>query len=141
MDLILLVMLIMAVPARRRSVALGLDMRGTRSRRLPGTSRSGVTMTAGLFTGMSREQVARFSFLLAVPVGLLVAGKDGWDLLSDGAPPGLDWTPLLIGVVVSALAAWVAIDWLLKWIQHHDFKAFAIYRVGLGFVLLAMAWF
>jgi len=108
---------------------------------LPGTSRSGVTMTAGLLAGMSRAQVARFSFLLAVPVGLIVAAKDVWDLTSADGVEALDWPPLLIGMVVSALAAWVAIDWLLKWLERRDFKAFAIYRVALGVLLLAIATF
>lgn len=104
----------------------------------PGTSRSGVTMTAGLFSGLSREQATRLSFLLAVPVGLLVAAKDGLDLF--GAPPaGSDWALQAVGSLTAAISAYAAIYWLLHWVKRHGFMPFAIYRVVLGVVLLVLA--
>jgi undecaprenyl-diphosphatase len=104
----------------------------------PGTSRSGVTMTAGLFAGLSREQATRLSFLLAVPVGLLVAAKDGWDLLGESTA-GSDWTLQAIGSLTAAVSAYAAIYWLLHWVKRHGFLPFAIYRVALGILLLALA--
>ncbi len=104
----------------------------------PGTSRSGVTMTAGLFSGMSREQATRLSFVLAVPVGLLVAVKDGWDLLGEPAVAD-DWAIQVIGSLTAAISAYAAIYWLLHWVKRHGFLPFAVYRVVLGIVLLVLA--
>ena len=106
---------------------------------LPGASRSGVTITAGLFCGMSREKATRLSFVLAVPVGLLVAAKDAWDLLLSEATVAVDWTPLIVGTAAAAISAYLSIDWLLKWVQRRDFGLFTAYRVVLGLVLLVLA--
>lgn len=115
---------------------------------IPGTSRSGVTMTAGLFSGMSRYQATRLSFVLAVPVGLMVAGKDAWDLTRNSgvavdslALPGVELggTALALGTVAAAVSAYFAIDWLLNWVHKHGFMGFAVYRVLLGVALLAFA--
>ncbi|MDH3403143.1 MAG: undecaprenyl-diphosphate phosphatase [Acidobacteriota bacterium] len=107
---------------------------------LPGTSRSGVTMTAGLFSGMSREHATHFSFVLAVPVGLLVAFKDGWDLFWAPAA-GVSWAGQAVGSLTAAISAYAAIHWLLRWSRRHRFLPFAIYRVALGLLLLALAIF
>lgn len=104
----------------------------------PGTSRSGVTMTAGLFSGLSREQAARLSFVLAVPVGLLVAAKDGWDLLREPIV-ATDWTLQAIGALAAAVSAYAAVYWLLHWVKRHGFLPFAVYRIVLGAVLLVLA--
>lgn len=104
---------------------------------IPGTSRSGITMTAGLLVGMSRQEATRLSFVLAVPVGLLVAAKDGWDLVRH--PQAVDATVLVAGTVAAALSAFLAVDWLLRWVRRHGFMGFAIYRVMLGLVLLGLA--
>jgi undecaprenyl-diphosphatase len=106
---------------------------------IPGTSRSGVTMTAGLFAGMTREAATRLSFVLAVPVGLLVAMKDVWDLTSAPAAVEVPLASLWIGTVAAALSAYLAIHWLLRWVRRHGFAPFAIYRVALGIVLLLLA--
>jgi undecaprenyl-diphosphatase len=104
----------------------------------PGTSRSGVTMTAGLFAGMSRESATRLSFVLAVPVGLLVAIKDAWDMtLAPAAaqPAGTLW----VGAATAGISAYLAIGWLLRWVRRRGFTPFAVYRVALGVLLLALA--
>jgi undecaprenyl-diphosphatase len=104
----------------------------------PGTSRSGVTMTAGLFAGMTRESATRLSFVLAVPVGLLVAAKDFWDLA--GAPAAQQPLGMLgLGTVTAGISAYLAIRWLLHWVRRHGFAPFAIYRVALGLMLLGLA--
>jgi undecaprenyl-diphosphatase len=103
----------------------------------PGTSRSGVVMTAGLALGLGRTVSARFSFLLAVPVMSLVAGKDVWDLVAGhGAVTAPGWSTLLLGFVVSALAAYVAAGALLSWLRRQGMEIFALYRVGLGLAVL-----
>ncbi len=105
---------------------------------IPGTSRSGVTMTAGLLAGMSRRDCARFSFLLSVPVGLIVGAKDGWDLLRQPVIEGSLW-PLVVGFASAAVSAYLAIDWLLRWLRRRGFRLFAIYRMALGLLLLTLA--
>lgn len=103
---------------------------------VPGTSRSGITMTAGLFCGLSREQAARFSFLLSIPVILaasLLAGKEAWEI---GADVSLE--TLALGTVVSALTAYATIRLFLDWVQRVGFMPFVVYRCGLGVVLLAV---
>jgi undecaprenyl-diphosphatase len=100
---------------------------------VPGTSRAGVTITAGLLVGLARPTAVRFAFLLAVPVGLLVGAKNVFDLIAVGG----EWSPeLAIGFVVSGLSAYFAIRWLLHWVRGHNLLGFVAYRVILGLALL-----
>jgi undecaprenyl-diphosphatase len=101
---------------------------------IPGTSRSGITMTAGLLVGLTREAAARFSFLLSIPI---IAGAGTLklaDLLAYQGP--IQWNALLGGLVISAITAWVVIALFLKWIQRLGMAPFAWYRFVLGGVLL-----
>ena len=101
---------------------------------IPGTSRSGITMTAGLLVGLTREAAARFSFLLSIPI---IAGASLLKLLDLIAYEGsIQWQALLGGLVISALTAWVVIALFLKWIQRLGMAPFAWYRFVLGGVLL-----
>jgi undecaprenyl-diphosphatase len=104
---------------------------------IPGTSRSGVTMTAALAIGLARTEAARFSFLLAVPVLGLVAAKTVLDLASGTAmaPPA---AALATGFVASAIAAYLAVAWLLRWLRTRSMTPFVLYRVILGLVILAL---
>ena len=100
---------------------------------VPGTSRAGITITAALMIGLSRPAAVRFSFLLAVPVGLLVGLKN----LADLAGAGASWGPeIVLGFTVSGLSAYLAIRWLLRWVQRRDLAGFVVYRVILGLALL-----
>lgn len=103
---------------------------------IPGTSRSGITMTAALAAGLSREAAARFSFLLSIPVILLASGLKGLELL--GSPVAVDWTALLVGVVVSAVSAYVCIALFLNTITRLGFLPWVVYRLVLGGVLLVV---
>jgi undecaprenyl-diphosphatase len=101
---------------------------------VPGTSRSGITMTAGMALGLSRLAAARFSFLLSIP-GITMAGLyEGTKLVGMTEP--VQWDMLAVGVVVSALAAYLCIRVFLKLITHITMLSFAIYRVLLGIVIL-----
>lgn len=100
---------------------------------IPGTSRSGVTMTSGLATGLTRTSAARVSFLLSVPVGLLVAAKDVVDI-GGGLHARLDH--LAVGFVVAAVTAFVSIDALMRWLRRRGMAPFVVYRVLLGASLL-----
>lgn len=103
---------------------------------VPGTSRSGVTMTAGLGLGLDRTAAARFSFLLSVPIGILVGAKQALDF-ARGEIVGLSGGTLLIGIGVSAVAGYAVIAALLAWVRTRRFLVFAIYRVILGLFLVA----
>ena len=103
---------------------------------VPGTSRSGVTMTAALALGYTREAAARFSFLLAVPIGILVGGNQLLDI-ARGVPLGVPLDALLIGIAVSALAGYAVIAFLLAWVRSRSLAGFAVYRLLLSLVLFA----
>jgi len=102
---------------------------------VPGTSRSGVTMTAALGLGATREAAARFAFLLAVPIGLLVGAKQLFDALR-GVPLGVPLDALVVGIAVSALAGWAVIALLLGWLRRRSLLVFVVYRLALGAFLL-----
>jgi undecaprenyl-diphosphatase len=105
---------------------------------IPGTSRSGITMTAGLFAGLSRTAAARFSFLLAIIVGALAGGKEGLDMITAGeATP---WKAVFVGGAVAFVAAYLAIHYFLKLISRSSMVSFVVYRVILGVMLLAFAY-
>jgi undecaprenyl-diphosphatase len=101
---------------------------------IPGTSRSGITMTAGLMLGLTREAAARFSFLLAVPTILMSATLVTAELLMDAAP--VDWRSLGLGVLLSWAAAFVCIQVFLRYIERTGMLPFVIYRLLLGAVIL-----
>ncbi|MDD3517450.1 MAG: undecaprenyl-diphosphate phosphatase [Chromatiales bacterium] len=101
---------------------------------IPGTSRSGITMTAGLLMGLTREASARYSFLLSVPIIVLAGGWQTVKLLR--APQAVDWATLLIGAGVSAVSAYLCIHFFLKLIARMGMLPFVIYRLLLGAVLI-----
>lgn len=101
---------------------------------IPGTSRSGITMTAGLFCGLGREQASRFSFLLSIPVILAASGLAGAEALAAGA--AFDWQLATIGVAVSAITAYATIALFLGWIRRIGFTPFVVYRCALGVILI-----
>lgn len=103
---------------------------------IPGTSRSGITITAALFLGLSRDAAARFSFLLSIPI-IAAAG-----LLATRDLAGLgldhDWTLLALGFSVSVLATYACIHYFLMFIRRIGMQPFVIYRLVLGGVLLGL---
>lgn len=103
---------------------------------VPGTSRSGITITAGLFAGMSRTSAARFSFLLAVVVGALAGGLEGVKMIERGWDT--PWGAVAVGMVVAFIAAYAAIHYFLKIISSFSMTPFVVYRVALGAGLLLL---
>lgn len=101
---------------------------------IPGTSRSGITMSTGLFRGLSREASARFSFLLSTPV-IAAAG-----LLSlfDIKDANIELLPFVVAIFTSMIVGFLTIKFLLKFLQKHGFKPFVIYRIVLGVLLLIL---
>jgi undecaprenyl-diphosphatase len=100
----------------------------------PGTSRSGITMTAALLLGLSRDAAARFSFLLSIPVILIACGLKSVELVNAGI--NTDWTAMLTGVVLSGITAYLCIHYFLAFIRRMGMQPFVIYRVALGLVLI-----
>jgi undecaprenyl-diphosphatase len=101
---------------------------------VPGTSRSGVTITAGLFRNLSREAAARFSFLLAVPV-MTAAGLAEVASYAENSVP-LDTRAMVLGLVISALTGLACIHYFLKWLTRYGVLPYVIYRLVLGAALL-----
>jgi undecaprenyl-diphosphatase len=104
---------------------------------LPGVSRSGSTLTASLFDGWDRAAAARFSFLLGIPAITLAGLVEVKDALHESSNGGL--LPTLVGVIAAAVVSWLAIAWLLRFLQRNSTWIFVAYRLLFGFVLLV--WF
>lgn len=103
---------------------------------IPGTSRSGITMTAAVMLGMTKSGAARFSFLLSIPV--IFAGGVYKTYLLAQSGQDVEWVSLLLGVAFSAVSALICIHWFLGFIQKFSFTPFVVYRLLLGAVLLAI---
>src|SRR5271157_546499 len=106
---------------------------------IPGVSRSGVTMTAGLFRSMKRETAARFSFLLSTPIIAGAALKKGLEIRHAGLPHDMR-LPFLCGALVSALVGYLVIAVLIRYLERRSFKVFVVYRLVLGVILLVLGW-
>ncbi len=104
---------------------------------VPGASRAGVVISAGRLLGFDRESSARFAFLLALPVGVLVAGKEGLDLMSGALPPS-QLPSLFLVAVLSAAVGYLVIGGLLAWLRRRGLQVFVGYRLALGAVLLML---
>ncbi|GAB2864455.1 undecaprenyl-diphosphate phosphatase [Actinocorallia aurea] len=100
---------------------------------VPGVSRSGGTISAGLFLGYSREAAARFSFLLAMPAVLASGVLELFDI---GEGPSPAWGPTIVATLIAFVVGYAAVAWFLKYISTHTFMPFVVYRVALGFLIL-----
>ena len=105
---------------------------------IPGTSRSGVTMTAALFCNLDRAAAARFSFLLAVPIITASGLLRGLQLLQTDTE-SVEWLVLLYAIFISAVVAYLCIHYFLQLIERIGFLPFVIYRVLLGIALILLA--
>jgi undecaprenyl-diphosphatase len=103
---------------------------------IPGTSRSGITMTAGLLLGLTRVDAARFSFLLSIPIIMMAGGYNAMKLIEQAEP--VVWQPLLLGILVSFVAAYLCIVYFMKIISRLGMLPFVIYRLALGTLLLVL---
>ncbi len=103
---------------------------------IPGTSRSGITITAGLMTGLRREHAARFSFLLSIPVIALAGMVKGLELYKSEIP--VQWDMISIGVCLSAVMAYLSIGWFLKLLDKIGMMPFVFYRLILGVFLFSV---
>jgi undecaprenyl-diphosphatase len=108
----------------------------------PGTSRSGITMTAGRFSRFDRDAAVRVSFLMMIPVTAGAVLWKGIGLAGDGIPEGLG-VPMVVGIITSAVSGWLAVWGLLRLVRTRSFAPFVIYRVVVGaavLVVIATGW-
>ncbi|MFL6549117.1 MAG: undecaprenyl-diphosphate phosphatase [Povalibacter sp.] len=106
----------------------------------PGTSRSAATIFAAMLAGMTaRPAAAEFAFLVGIPTMFAATAYETLQLYKAGGIAQENWSELAVGFVVSAVVAFVAVKWLLHYIQTHRFTPFAWYRIALGAALLAFA--
>ena len=103
---------------------------------VPGVSRSGATLTAGLFLGFDRASAARYSFLLSVPAVVL---SGAFELRRIGEDGGAGLVPTIIATVLAFVVGYATIAFLLRWLVRHSTAVFVVYRVGLGALVLALA--
>lgn len=104
----------------------------------PGTSRSGITITALRTLGFNRESAARVSFLMSVPIIAGAVVLKMAKLVSDGVPDGFI-TPMIVGVIAAAVSGWIAIASLLRLVSTRNFFPYVVYRVALGVAILGIA--
>jgi undecaprenyl-diphosphatase len=105
---------------------------------VPGVSRSGGTITAGLFIGYTREAAARYSFLLAVPAVLGSGLYEAYDALKGGGAHAVDWQPTIVATVISFAVGLSVIAWLLRYLTRGSFTPFVVYRVLVGLLVLGL---
>ncbi len=105
---------------------------------IPGVSRSGGTISAGLFLNLDREVATRFSFLLAIPAVLASGLFSLPDAFNPSAGQAASGAQLLVGAAIAFVVGYAAIAWLLKFVANHSFAWFAAYRIPLGLLVMAL---
>jgi len=106
---------------------------------IPGTSRSGITITAALMMGFTRQAAARYSFLLSIPIIALAGGYETLGLIKE-PEENVQWGLIILGALVSGLSAYLCIHYFLKLLEKISMLPFVVYRLVLGAFLLFMFW-
>lgn len=102
---------------------------------VPGVSRAGATIVGGMLLGMGRKRIVEFSFLLAIPTMLAATG---YDLLKSGSAfLAGEWNLIIVGFIVSFIAAYAGVRFLLRFIETHSFTSFGVYRILIGAAVLS----
>ena len=102
----------------------------------PGASRSGSTIMFAMMLGTGRVAATEFSFLVGIPTMLAAGAYEIYSKLKDGGTE--DWPMLALGFVVAAIVSFIAVKWLLRYVQSHTFVSFGIYRIAFGLLLLGL---
>jgi undecaprenyl-diphosphatase len=102
---------------------------------IPGVSRSGATISAGLFLNYTREAATRYSFLLSIPA-VLASGL--FELLDIGKDNSAAWGPTIVATVIAGVVGYAVIAWLLRYVATHDFLPFVLYRLAVGVLLVVL---
>jgi undecaprenyl-diphosphatase len=104
----------------------------------PGTSRSGATILLALMLGLSRPAATEFSFLVGIPTMLAAGGLKIFNSIRAPEASAEDWGMVLLGTVVSAIVSFIAVKWLLRYVQTHTFTVFGWYRIVLAIVIMLL---
>lgn len=105
----------------------------------PGTSRSGATILLALMLGLSRPMATEFSFLVGVPTMLAAGGLKIFKVLRHGMGVSTaQWNMVALGTIIAAIVSFIAVRWLLRYVQTHTFTAFGWYRIGLALLVLLL---
>ncbi len=104
---------------------------------IPGTSRSGITISAGLLGGLDRSTAARFAFLLGIPITAGAGALKALHLAKIGVPPA-DRGPLVVALLASFVAGWAAVWFLVNYLRRNSLTPFVAYRIALGLILLTL---
>lgn len=104
---------------------------------IPGVSRSGATMSAGLLRGFDRVSVTRLSFFLSIPALLAAGALESISKFSD-ISHGVGWTATIVATIISFIVAYGAVAWLLKFVAKHTYTSFIVYRILLAIVLIIL---
>lgn len=107
---------------------------------VPGVSRSGITISGGLFRNLTREAAARFSFLLSTPIIAGAALLKLHHVMKEGLPPGMA-TPFLVGIAVSAVVGYATIAWFIRYLTVKTMTVFVVYRILLGLLVLGLGYY
>ena len=102
---------------------------------IPGVSRSGATISAGLMLGYTREAAARYAFLLAIPA---VVASGLYEATKIGSDPTVEWGPTILATVIAFVTGFAVIAWLLRWVSTRSYLPFVIYRIALGLLLIIL---
>jgi undecaprenyl-diphosphatase len=108
---------------------------------IPGTSRSGATISAGLFRNLTREAAARFSFLLSTPAIAAAVAKKFYDIRKAGGIPADMKAPIVVGIVVSGVLGAIVIAFFLRYLRRGSLMPFVYYRIVFGIIVIALAAF
>jgi undecaprenyl-diphosphatase len=106
---------------------------------IPGVSRSGSTITAGLFRNLTRDAAVRFSFLLATPIIAGAALVKAHEVHKEGIPHDMR-APFAVGIAVSAIVGYIAIAWLIRYLRTKTLTIFIVYRIIFGIIVIALAY-
>jgi undecaprenyl-diphosphatase len=118
-----------------RSIAIGLAQAIAL---IPGTSRSGITITTGLLANLDRATAARFSFLLGIPITAAASFLKSLQLLQAGLPPD-QGGPLLVAILTSFVSGWFAVWFLVRYLKNRSLMPFVLYRFALSAIILFVA--
>ncbi len=102
---------------------------------IPGVSRSGATITAGLFMGYTREAATRYAFLLAIPA---VLASGFYQALDIGSDPAVAWGPTILATIIAFVIGYAVIAWLIRYVSTRSYMPFVIYRISLGTLVLVL---
>jgi undecaprenyl-diphosphatase len=123
-------------------VAIAVGMGQIIAAVFPGTSRSGATILLALILGLNRPLATEFSFLVSIPTMIAASGYEIQKTLRHpvvGAAPER-WDMVLLGFVISAIVSFIAVKWLLRYVQTHTFNAFGWYRIAFAMGIFVLLW-